>query len=261
MASKWNQWLDRMLAADLTENERRLCEALARLLLGWRRNGHGLGERLIRETARLDGRSFARARASLIEKGLLAYTPGKPGRGNRSTYELVLEEKPASERAISEPGKPAPQRAKHAERKARAGGSKKPAPQRARIGIKQRKTPAAREKVPAQLLTQAFDAYTGAGGTLQLDRDRGALARNVTTLVKAGVDDRSILAACKESGSNREFPGYVAQRAKTIAADGGPCQWEALGRTNLTATQLAECACPRCAEWLAYRKTETGVTA
>src|SRR4051812_9340378 len=91
-ASNWNQWHDALLAAPkLAPNEARLAHALARLLLGWGRTEKRLGETLIRKTAGdMHGRSFARARAGLADKGLIHYIPGSDGKGNRGSYELIL---------------------------------------------------------------------------------------------------------------------------------------------------------------------------
>jgi hypothetical protein len=99
--SNWNSLLDRLLAENLTVAEHRLALALARLLLGWNRNEAQLGQRLLRETAGLDGRTFDRALAALIEKELVGVTT--PGPRQRSTYKLL----PAPQRAEL----PAPQRA------------------------------------------------------------------------------------------------------------------------------------------------------
>jgi hypothetical protein len=263
MASDWNLWLDRQIAADLTETERRLAEVLARLTLGWNLNPNEIGEKLLREIARLDGRTLGRARAALVEKGLLRYTAGSVGRGHRSVYELLLTEKPALQRAITTPEKPAQERAIGETVKARSGGRKKPAPQRVRRERRGKDSPASPAEIDPDLMRRAFDTYTGAGGNTLLSRERGALARNVASLVKAGVDEPTILAACRDLGRNGEFPGLLKQRAQAISAGGGPCTWEQNDRAQLTLAQLAECGCPRCAEWLGYRQNEqaTGVRA
>ena len=76
MASDWNRLLERILAASppLTANEYRLALAIARSTLGFRRRSNDVGEKLLRDLARLDGRSFQRARTGLTEAGLLRYT-------------------------------------------------------------------------------------------------------------------------------------------------------------------------------------------
>lgn len=90
--SRSNQWRERLLGTPgLSAAEWRLAGAIERLTLGWNRAEAQLGDGLVRATARMDGRSFARARAGLVEKGLIAYTPGRRGRGGRSTYRLLLE--------------------------------------------------------------------------------------------------------------------------------------------------------------------------
>src|SRR5438309_43530 len=116
--SDWNRLLDRLLAEDLTVAEHRLALALARSLLGWQRLGGPLGEQLLRERARFDGRTFERARDGLIAKGILSYESGGRGRGKRSTYTLILgEEKPAVERDFERTEKPAVERVFTAGRK------------------------------------------------------------------------------------------------------------------------------------------------
>jgi hypothetical protein len=112
--SRWNRLIERVLAEDgLTVAELRLALALARLLPGWRRPEARLGGQLLRDTARLDG---------LVERGILAYTPGKPGRGNRGLYSFL----PWIETA-------APQRPFTADGKGRSRVAEKAAPQRPRI--------------------------------------------------------------------------------------------------------------------------------
>ena len=91
--SDYNLAHERLLAADLGVDEWRLAIALVRALLGFRKRGEYLGQRLLRELARLDGRSFTRARDGLVEKGLIRYAPPtSSGRGHRGYYELLLDE-------------------------------------------------------------------------------------------------------------------------------------------------------------------------
>lgn len=106
--SRWNLYIEALLAADLTAAEYRLALALMRLILGYRLAERDLGDRLLRKTAgtkdgrtlAMDGRTFARARAGLVAKGLLVYRPGVPG-GGRSHYALAESGHPlpAAERA------------------------------------------------------------------------------------------------------------------------------------------------------------------
>jgi Bacteriophage replication protein O len=97
MASDWNLLLERLLGAPLTANEYRLALAIARSTLGYRRRSERLGRRLLQEHSGItDARGFDRARRGLVEAGLLRYTPGRVGRGNRSTYELVLDPEKAA---------------------------------------------------------------------------------------------------------------------------------------------------------------------
>jgi hypothetical protein len=101
--SDWNDAIEAMLEHDLTNAELRLFAALMRELLGWRKREDRLGDRLLRRTARLDGRSFDRARDGLIARGLIDYERGTVGRGHRSLYGLRLEEKPAVGRSLESP--------------------------------------------------------------------------------------------------------------------------------------------------------------
>ncbi len=254
MASDWNLFLDRLLEHKLTVAEYRLATALMRLLLGWNRESAYLGQRLIRERASLDGRSFDRALSGLIEKGLLDVTPGKRGRGNRTLYRLVLGdvEKPAPARAEEEREKPAPARAKTPGVKARSHGKKSPL-HSGHAGLEAGvKTSGGTSQTPT-LQTRAFDVYLGAGGSLTLERERGALARSVTAQVKSGTAESEILAACRDLGRRREFPGLLKQRIAEIDERGGPCEWETLNRAGLTLAQLELCECAKCAEWATAR--------
>jgi hypothetical protein len=106
--SRWNRLVECVLAEDgLTVAELRLALALARLLPGWRRPEARLGRQLLRDTARLDGRNLERARQGLVARGILAYTPGKRGRGNRGLYSFLpwIDEKTAPQRLFTADGK------------------------------------------------------------------------------------------------------------------------------------------------------------
>ncbi|HZR96731.1 MAG TPA: hypothetical protein VFA56_13625 [Gaiellaceae bacterium] len=89
--SLWNAWLDLKLAADLTIEEHRLADALARNMIGFGgRTSERLGNVLLRSESRLHGRSFERARDGLAEKGLIRFEKGR-GRGARTLYVLLVE--------------------------------------------------------------------------------------------------------------------------------------------------------------------------
>lgn len=263
--SAYNKIHERILAAELDQNELRLAIAFTRCLLGWKRNGGipnegRLGRAHLMATARIsDKRTFARAFTTLENVGLIEVLErGARGRGNRALYRLVLDPvKAAPARHFPEQVKAAPVRPLDADGKGRSGNTEKAAPARLRKGDGKGKPPAALEK--SELVRRAFDAYVGAGGSVSLDDRRGALARNVAGLVKAGVDEPVILAACRELGRGNEFPGYLRQRAEKIAADGGPCAWNGLDRMSLTAAQLAECPCPHCTQWLGFRSDAAAV--
>jgi hypothetical protein len=244
--SDWNRFLDRLVAEELTVAEHRLALALMRLLLGWRRRSHKLGVRLLRDTARLHGRTFEKARDGLVEKGLIRFNAGRSGRGHAGLYEVLVDplESSAQERTFTGGETPARERTFAPDVNVRSQSTKTSALERPLKGSSKEKHPAS----PA-LHRRAFDAYLNAGGTLILDRERGSLARAVSTLQRKGVADVVILAACRDLGRRGEFPGLLIQRAQEIAAGGGPCQWERLTRSALTITQLMECSCRACAEW------------
>jgi hypothetical protein len=107
--SDYTEYLERLLAEDLGAEEWRLAAALVRCLLGHRKRSEYLGRELLRDTSGLHGRSLERARAGLVERGLLRYEPATPGRGHRSRYELLIE-KAAPERHFTAPEKAAPER-------------------------------------------------------------------------------------------------------------------------------------------------------
>ena len=260
MASHWNSYLERLLASELTRDEHRLALALMRLLLGWNRTGDSIGDRLLRETAQLHGRSLERARAGLVRKRLIAFTPGHVGRGRRSSYTLLLEsaslelgqaEKLAAPRANNRPEKTAPARLNTAGRKDRKNSLEKTAPARARIGRKEQTS--GDSKTHVDIVTLATDVYLAHGGSLETDESRNALARNATALAKRGTEQRLIIAAMAALGRDRAFPGYLQQRVATLAEAGGPCSWDGADRSRLTTTQLRTCDCTLCREWLAHK--------
>ena len=100
----WNAWAERVICAKLTAEGSRLAWALGRLIIGYQVRAERLGDRLVRETAKLHGLSLPRARDELVEKGLIRFVPGERGRGKRGSYELLLDlpEKTAQERAFAE---------------------------------------------------------------------------------------------------------------------------------------------------------------
>jgi hypothetical protein len=103
VASDWNTAVERLLAADLTAEEHQLGLALVRETIGYRVRARAVGQQKLRDLARLHGRSFDRARKGLVAKRVVRVTPGRGGRGNRDSYEILLDEQiPAGERAFEE---------------------------------------------------------------------------------------------------------------------------------------------------------------
>jgi hypothetical protein len=242
MASNWNRYLEQLLAAQLTVAEYRLALALGRELFGWNRREAYLGRALLRDRSGLDGRAFERARDGLVAKGLLAFTPGKPGRGNRARYELLPEEKAAPQRPLLSEEKAAPQRPKAKRVKGRSPARKKAALQRPRRGK-------GLNHPRGTIQAQAIDSYLASGGNLELADRKNALLAHTTRLAKAGVPEHVILAAVSSLGRENAFPGYLTQRADEIQTNGGPCQWDGLDRSRLTHQQLTECNCANCKTW------------
>ena len=242
MASDWNLFLERKLALDLTPNESRLADALARLLLGFRRREERFGRQLVLKTSRIDHvRTLYRARDGLIEKGLLDFEPGPKGGHRGSLYGLKLsgdhvsvarqDEKPPS---------------------CRSGGAPHVAVARQRIGRKeQTPRPMAGDKT---FQARVIDEYVSHGGSLELEACKGALLRSATALQKQGLDERCIIAAVRDLGREGAFPGYLKQQAEAIAEAGGPCNWQGLDLSALTLKQLSECHCPQSSKWIEYRE-------
>ncbi len=90
MGSNWNRWMATVCSSDLTRDEHLLAAALARELLGFRVKSGRLSEKRLRTRAHLHGRSLGRARAGLVEKGLLRFAAGSAGRAGAGSYELVF---------------------------------------------------------------------------------------------------------------------------------------------------------------------------
>jgi hypothetical protein len=248
--SNWNALLERLLAEKLTPNEYRAALAIARLTLGYRKTGRGLGRKWICETAGgMDGRSFDRARAGLVKKGLLRYEPGSIGKGHRGHYELVLDpsQKAHSDAPFEEAVKGAPRRAKSGTSKRRAGDTQKAHSDAPRIG-KGKKNPSATPELQ-QLVADAIDAYRDHGGNLELADRKPALIGQVTQLARNGHDRTTILAAASALGRERAFPGYLRQRVEQLEAQGGPCAWRDFDRSQLSPERLRECGCTKCEEW------------
>jgi hypothetical protein len=77
--SDWNDFLEAKLALDLTVEEHRLADALARNLLGFARREDRIGDRLLMQQARFsDRRSLVKARDGLAAKGLLTSRRRRP---------------------------------------------------------------------------------------------------------------------------------------------------------------------------------------
>jgi len=227
MGSAWNRLTERLLDAELTVAGYRLALAIARYTIGYPKNDNRVGQKLLRELAQMDGRTFERALDELQEKGLLHHEPGKRGPGNRGLYELMLD---PNEKA-------APARPKAERKRGRTAGAKT----------------AASKSTENTLQTRVIDAYRAGGGSLELAEWRGAIVRQAKTLSKRGTDEVLIVDAARALGRERTFPGYLPQKVEELERSGGLCRWEGLDQSKLTDAQLAECDCRTCEEWRAYR--------
>jgi hypothetical protein len=216
--SPWNAYLDRVLSCDLNASEHQLVLVLMRLILGYQKSEQHLGRELIRERARMDGRTLERARAGLVAKGLLEYESGGRGQGRRSRYRLLLgDATPLEENVVASRPK--------------------------------RKTPAAAET--KTLSADVIDAYLAAGGSLELAKWRDALIGQAHLLTRKGYGDAEILDAARQLAREGRFPGFLQEAATTLRETGGFCSWQGYAKDRLTPEQLAECGCRNCAEWAA----------
>jgi hypothetical protein len=102
--SNWNLFFEHKLALGdaITRDGHRLADAVARELLGWNTLTKRIGDRRLRDLTGLHGRSLERARANLVDVGLITFVRGKRG-GNGSLYGLPLDPsaKPAVARSLS----------------------------------------------------------------------------------------------------------------------------------------------------------------
>jgi hypothetical protein len=266
MASHWNLLMDRLATEKLTAAEGQLVHAIARNTIGWNRpGGNYLGMKKLRADAgNMDGRSFGKARDGLIAKGLLQWVPGKPGKGNRGFYQLLLdtEQKTVPERSLQTEEKTAPQRSLAGAPKDRSTASQKTALHRVRRGKPNKgKPPSGTDPFTNKTFqTQAIDAYCGAGGNLELANRRGALAQHATGLLNAGEDPNLILKVVTVLGRENDFPGNLTKRFKEFKTNGGPCKWAGY-REGLTNTQLADCGCHGCHQWIEEETPAASTTA
>jgi hypothetical protein len=258
--SRWNAYLDLLLAhSDLTRCEHRLALALGRELLGWNQTEGKLGRRLLCQKARMGSASFERAQAGLAAKGIITVTPGGQGPGNRTTYTLALPAKvasptrpnPAAE--MASPTRPF-NRSKQGQ-STPSNGLTCEATQGKNNGVLTNTDSATTTTKTIQ--TRTVDAYTSTGGILEFAEHRAALAAHATRLHRNGTPTNTILAAARQLGAERAFPGYLSQRAHQLTKNGGPCQWEGIHRQRLTPHQLATCNCAHCTTWLEHTTSPT----
>lgn len=240
MASDWNTLMETLAKTGLGEHEQRVLAAVARKTLGYRQRADRLPVSQIVELTGLDSRHVSRALAQLAGRGLIARTGGSKGHGNAATISIIV----APENPPQEAGKkPAPQGTKTHAKKLPLGDHKTRLTRRTQ-GVQGVKNSA--QGADDDLRRKAFETYLAAGGSLTLDRERGALARSLKAAVLAGTEPELILAAVRDLGRKQEFPGLLKQRLVEFAENGIPCRWAGIGRLHLTSPQLLECGCRHC---------------
>jgi hypothetical protein len=256
----------RLALVKLTAGETQLVHAIAANTIGRKRlNGNYIGMKKLRADAgNMDGRSFSKARDGLIAKGLLRWIPGKPGKGNRGFYQLLLDpqQKTVPERSLQTEEKTAPQRSLGDAPKDRSTAPQKTAPQRVRRVKPKKVRPPSTATDPSTnktFQTQAVDAYCAAGGNLEYGNRRGPLLQHATNLLKTGEDPTLILKVITVLGRENDFPGNLTKRLNEYKTNGGPCKWAGY-RDGLTNTQLADCGCHGCHQWI-EEETPTANTA
>lgn len=233
--SDWNPALRAIVALTLTASEQRLAMVLVTQTCGYYRREAKVGQDLLRREARLDGRNFGRAVARLQTLGLLRVTPGKRGRGHRSTYELIFDREETEPAPDTEPV----QNTTATKPLAVSGPA-------SRTSKKRNAVQAA--KASPTLQAQAIDAFRSHGGNLEYGQSRVALAAQVKQLTKRGVSDDVILAAAAELGRQHGFGGLLKQTADYLIERGGPCMWDGR-RSGVDPRYLRECGCAGCIEW------------
>lgn len=263
--SNWNLYLETKLAAKLNGTESRLLDAIARETLGWKRLTVKAGGRQLQERAGIDRHGFIRARQHLIDEGLIAYVPGKAGRGGvRGTYTVELGEsksvnphsledgeKSADSHSLATPSKSANQHQQrvrpstHLRVKGLKNSDATTAKHAHGDGIKKR---AANQ----ELVGRVIERYSAKGGNLEREGWRSMLAKHATQLLKAGNEvDLIVTAAGVLARESDAYPGNLTKLVKQIQAEGMPCTHRGDLR-GLSKALLIECGCPGCLDRIAY---------
>lgn len=242
MASDWNQLMEMLATTGLREHEQRVLAAIARKTLGYHKREDRLPISQLVEMTKLDRRHVSAALKQLEGRGLITRIGGSQGRGNAATITLHVTPEKAPQHATKKTRplthKTNPVKVRQDDRKSRVTTRTQ--------GVQGVRTPA--PSADNDFRRKAFETYLNAGGTLTLDRERNSLARSVNAAVQAGTPPETILAAVRDLGRKRDFPGLLKQRIADFATNGTPCQWEGIGRLRLTIHQLNECGCHRCNE-------------
>ncbi len=247
MASNWNRLMDGLAKTPLTAREGRVVAAIARKTLGWNKpcGDRISGYQLAQETG-LPRRHVAETLARLEDRNVIVREGGSRGRAASLAINLDFK----SWRALAPKPVPATGTKTGTSRKRRV--APQPVPELAPTPVHTR----GKGLNQNTLVTRTAAAYLNAGGSLELDAWRAALARQTKLLDDKGVDHAVIRAAAASLGRANTFPGYLTQRATELTDNGGACHWQGLNRSQLTPTQLAECPCHRCATYANAHNTK-----
>jgi phage replication O-like protein O len=239
MPSDWNLLAETLARTRLSPKEAQVLAAVARKTLGYRKpHGDRISASQITGLTGIGRTHVTEALIRLEQRGLIDREQGSAGRA--AWIRLTLH-KPTG-KPVPAPGHPNLSGRRDTHLSDTGGQEPVPPPGHTKVeGVNQREEP--------DPVRRAFDAYIGAGGSVLLERERGALARNTKAALTRGATLDQILAAARSLGRNREFPGFLQQRIVEIRDAGGPCDWDSLDRSALTTSQLRECGCARCAEW------------
>jgi len=252
--SNWNRYLETRLAANLNGTESRLLDAIARETLGWNRTLVMIGDRQLQDRSRIDRRNFTKARQRLLDAGLIAYTPGKPGRGSvRGSYLIKLgKTKSVNSRSLGDQDKSVNPRA------LTTGSNERQMTRRIRASndahLRVSRVKSTGKPSNQELVGRVIESYSAQGGNLEKPGWRDILAQHAARLLKAGNEaDLIVTAAGILAREADPFPGNLTKLVKQIQTEGMPCKHRGDLR-GLSKALLAECGCPACLDRIAYCK-------
>lgn len=103
--------------------------------------------------------------------------------------------------------------------------------------------PEAKPKAPTGVV---YDGYCSTGAQLN-PRERASLGRQAKALLSEGFPLEAVVAAARELGSERAFPGLLQQK---VRAQPEICYNGTASLLGLSRQQVARCTCSRCTRWL-----------